>query len=163
MDYPIYTIISVTISGIVAFVISYIVTIRTISFELGKVAGKTDSIEKRIDWFENRFDKFTAALISKTKEEIPPELEKYISKLDDFLKEQSKKENPLSVSELEKMKRYRDILSRGEPLSPEEYNEFKYLAGKMREDIQEKKRDAFDAVIAGLLGFAAGVIIGALL
>ncbi len=115
-----------------------------------------------MDKFEDRFDKFVLA--SSTGEgKNPPELDPYLERFEKAVKklESTQKKNPLSGSEIERMKIYRNKMGKGEPFSLEEYKEFKSTADKMREELPAKERDDFDKIIAGLSGYIAGLLFSA--
>ncbi len=164
-------IIPAAISAVVAFVISYITIIKTISFKLGEISAKVDSSDKRMDKLEDRMDrledkldKFILGTVSGG-EGLFSELKTHIDKLDEDIRilESIRRRNPLSSSDLERMKTYRDKIAHGESLDIKEYRDFKSIAEKMREDLPAEKQDEFDDVMAGLSGFVGGMLVGDLI
>ena len=69
----------------------------------------------------------------------------------------------LAEREIERMRKYRNKIAHGIPLTPEEYRDFKSIAEKMRKELPVERRGEFDQIMAGILGFIAGLLIGALI
>lgn len=162
----IIVVVSVGISAVIAFLVSH----ATISSRLGKLEERTQSNKDRMDRLETRFDNFFLALSTllsypedKIKDRIQIEVRPLIKKFDDFLNLIEKKKNPISTEQIDKLKTYRNKLVHGIPLKPEEYQDFQCLLKEISKELPEQQKGEFDWIAAALLGFVAGLIIGALI
>lgn len=73
------------------------------------------------------------------------------------------KGNPISLSEINRLKKYRNKIAHGMPLSEEEMKDFKQIIRKVREELPPNERDDFDSIVIGILGFIGGLLLAALL
>ncbi len=161
------------ISIISTIVVAFITSFLTVLYRLGRISSMVEStdnkvgniearLEKRLDRIEDRFDKFFLYLNAPVNERSKI-MEPYIHKLDEIIEHVKQKGNPVSADEIDKFKAYRNKIVHGVPLTIEEYNDFKSLTEKVKQDLPENRRDDFDLVIAGLLGFILGLTVAALL
>lgn len=158
----IVTLLSIGISAAIAFLVSH----AMLSSKLGRIEERSDLNRNRMDRLETKLDNFFfAALASpeKIQEAMQNQLRPVIAKFNNILSFLEKKKNPLSLEQINKLKAYRDKLTHGLPLKPDEYRDFQFLVKEISKELPKKEKEEFDWVAAGLLGFIAGLIIGSLI
>lgn len=161
MNTSLFAILGPIIGAVIAFGIPILVYIV-------KTSSQTDSIATGINSLNNRFDGLFTAL-SLARQQASPETVKDFSesvkKLDEILKslKLKEKQNPLSSYDIERFNNYRDKIAKRAPLDYEEYNDFRSLQETIRNELSKKKRSEFDIAMAGLIGFAAGIALTALI
>lgn len=157
-------ILSGVIAAIVTLGIAWSTGVFKLGYKLGRLDGKLDWLTERVKQVETRIDSFMLALLSKKSGEPNEKLEALlhtlIEKFDKFLP--SLKTNPLTQGELQKIREYRNKIANRTPLTQGEYIEFEALARKIESDLPPDQRNEYDLVIAGLLGFAMGLLVASL-
>ncbi len=154
---------SYAISGIISVIIAFLTAYAAASYRIGRLEGMIESIGGRINQLENRFDNFIPGVYALIYKKEEPQAEKLIKEFDEFRKFFVARKNPISEEELARIDRYRDKIAKRKGFTFEEYQDFKFLAKKMSEEFPKEKKEKFDLIMAGLLGFAAGLTFGALL
>lgn len=151
-------IVGMALSAVIAFFVSF----GTISFKLGQLKEGLRSNNDRMNRLETRFDNFFLAL-SIPKESIESKVMPLIERLDRFINLFEKKKNPISTEQIDRLKTYRNKLVHGTPLEPKEYQDFQSLLKEISKELPRRQKGEFDWVVAALLGFIAGLIVGALI
>ena len=123
-------------------------------------AGKLGSIDDGIKRLNRIVDDF---LISLTRGSTPSDFEQRLKAIESYVEQLKPKENPLSTTEIERFKTYTEDIGRGMSLSYEEYSDYRRLSERIKRELPKRQRTDFELLLAGLLGFAAGMALAELI
>ena len=147
-------IVSATLAAVIGFGIAILA-------QLGSQSAKLSSIDDGVKRINGVIDSLLIATLSKG--EASSHIEQQIKRLEEYLKHLKSKENPLSREEIERFREYSVKIMKRTSLSYEEYNDFKELGERIKMGLPQNQRSDFDLLLAGLLGFAAGAELVALI